>query len=54
MKIKSFAEFKNKFGYVSVITPGSINEKPVIINRFLQCKMGEGKALKFEIQILKS
>jgi EPS-associated MarR family transcriptional regulator len=51
--MKNFAQSKNKFGYVYVLTPSGIAEKVAITHRFLQRKMEEYEALKTEIQVLK-
>lgn len=54
VKIKNFANSKNKFGYVYVLTPSGIAEKATITHRFLQRKMEEYELLKAEIKALKS
>jgi EPS-associated MarR family transcriptional regulator len=54
VKMKNFATFKNKFGYVYVLTPTGISEKTTIIHRFLKCKMDEYEDLKVEIEALRS
>jgi EPS-associated MarR family transcriptional regulator len=54
VKMRSFANSKNKFGYVYVLTPAGITEKAAITQRFLQRKMEEYEALREEIQILKT
>ena len=54
VKMKNFANSKNKFGYVYVLTPTGIAEKATITHRFLQRKMDEYEALKVEIEALKS
>jgi EPS-associated MarR family transcriptional regulator len=53
VKMKNFAESKNKFGYVYVLTPTGLAEKAAITHRFLQRKIEEYEALKTEIQLLK-
>jgi EPS-associated MarR family transcriptional regulator len=53
VKMRNFAQSKNKFGYVYVLTPSGIAEKAAITHRFLQRKMEEYEALKTEIQVLK-
>ncbi len=53
VKMKNFANSKNKFGYVYVLTPAGISEKAAITQRFLQRKMDEYKSLKAEIKALK-
>lgn len=52
VKMKSFANSKNKFGYVYVLTPTGIAEKAALTHRFLQRKMKEYEALKAEISLL--
>ena len=54
VKMKNFANAKNKFGYVYVLTPTGMAEKAAITHRFLQRKMDEYEALKAEIEALKS
>lgn len=54
VKMKNFANSKNKFGYVYVLTPTGIAEKADIAHRFLQRKMDEYEVLKVEIEVLKS
>jgi EPS-associated MarR family transcriptional regulator len=53
VKMRNFAQSKNKFGYVYVLTPSGIAEKAAITHQFLQRKMEEYKALKAEIRLLK-
>lgn len=54
VKMKNFANSKNKFGYVYVLTPTGIAEKAAITHRFLQRKMDEYEALRAEIETLKA
>lgn len=54
VKMKNFANSKNKFGYVYVLTPTGMAEKAVITNRFVRRKIEEYEALKAEIEALKS
>ncbi len=54
VKMQNFANSKNKFGYVYVLTPSGIAEKAAITHRFLQRKMDEYEALKAEIEALKA
>lgn len=54
VKMKNFANSKNKFGYVYVLTPTGMAEKAAITHRFLQRKMDEYEALKTEIEALRS
>ena len=53
VKMKNFANSKNKFGYVYVLTPTGMAEKAAITHRFLQRKMAEYEALHAEIGALK-
>ncbi len=53
VKMKNFANSKNKFGYVYVLTPTGMAEKAAITHRFLQRKMAEYEALHAEIEALK-
>lgn len=54
VKMKNFANSKNKFGYVYVLTPTGMAEKAAITHRFLQRKMDEYEALRAEIEYLRS
>ncbi len=54
VKMKNFANSKNKFGYVYVLTPTGLSEKAAITHRFLQRKMDEYQVLKAEIEALRS
>jgi EPS-associated MarR family transcriptional regulator len=54
VKMKNFANSKNKFGYVYLLTPTGVEEKTAITHRFLQRKMDEYYALKAEIEALKT
>ena len=54
VKMKNFANSKNKFGYVYELTPTGLVEKAAITHRFLQRKMDEYDALKAEIEALRS
>jgi EPS-associated MarR family transcriptional regulator len=49
VKMKNFANSKNKFGYVYVLTPAGMAEKAVITHRFLQRKIEEYECLRNEI-----
>ena len=53
VKMNNFANSKNKFGYVYVLTPIGITEKAAITHRFLQRKIDEYEALKAEIEALR-
>jgi EPS-associated MarR family transcriptional regulator len=52
VKMKNFANSKNKFGYVYVLTPRGIAEKTDVTHHFLKRKMEEYEALKTEIKAL--
>ena len=54
VKMKNFANSKNKFGYVYVLTPRGINEKARLTSAFLKRKLEEYEALKTEIEALKT
>lgn len=54
VKMKNFANSKNKFGYVYVLTPSGIAEKAAITHRFLQRKIEEYEVLSAEIEALKN
>lgn len=54
VKMKNFANSKNKFGYVYVLTPRGVAHKALLAGRFLQRKMDEYDALKKEIESLHS
>jgi EPS-associated MarR family transcriptional regulator len=54
VKMKNFANSKNKFGYRYVLTPSGLAEKAAITHRFLQRKMDEYEALKAEIDALRA
>lgn len=54
VKMKNFANSKNKFGYVYVLTPRGMVEKAAITQGFLLRKMAEYDALKAEIDALKA
>lgn len=54
VKMKNFANSKNKFGYVYVLTPKGISEKATLTHQFLIRKMEEYEALKSEIETLKA
>ena len=54
VKMKNFANSKNKFGYVYVLTPTGMVEKTAITHRFLRRKIDEYGALKAEIVALRS
>jgi EPS-associated MarR family transcriptional regulator len=54
VKMQNFANSKNKFGYVYVLTPRGIKERAKLTSEFLKRKMEEYEALKAEIETLKT
>ncbi len=54
VQMKNFANSKNKFGYVYVLTPRGVAERAAITHRFIQRKMQEYEALRAEIEALQS
>jgi EPS-associated MarR family transcriptional regulator len=54
VKMVNFANSKNKFGYVYMLTPSGIVEKANLTKRFLKHKMQEYEALRAEIETLQS
>ena len=54
VKVQSFSQSKNKFGYIYILTPKGIAEKASLTGRFLRRKMAEYEALKVEIEALAS
>ncbi len=54
VKMVNFANSKNKFGYVYMLTPSGIAEKATLTKRFLKRKLQEYEELKTEIETLKS
>ena len=53
VKMKNFANSKNKFGYVYVLTPSGLAEKTSLTQRFLKRKIEEYELLKAEIEALR-
>ena len=53
IKVQNFANSKNKFGYVYVLTPSGISEKAKLTSAFLKRKMEEYETLRTEIAMLK-
>jgi EPS-associated MarR family transcriptional regulator len=53
IKMQNFAESKNKFGYMYILTPSGIAEKALLAQGFLKRKMAEYEALKAEIEVLR-
>lgn len=54
VKMANFANSKNKFGYIYVLTPTGLAEKAALTSRFLKRKMQEYEALRAEIETLQS
>ncbi len=54
VKMQSFRQSKNKFGYVYLLTPKGISEKITLTGKFLERKQAEFEALKAEIESLKA
>lgn len=54
VKMQNFAQSKNKFGYVYVLTPKGISEKAALTGQFLKRKLAEYEALRAEIENLRS
>ena len=52
IKVQSFSQSKNKFGYVYILTPRGISEKAALASNFLKRKRAEYEALKLEIESL--
>ena len=52
VKVQSFTQSKNKFGYIYVLTPQGIAEKTLLAGRFLKRKMTEYEELQTEIEAL--
>jgi EPS-associated MarR family transcriptional regulator len=53
-KVQNFSQFKNKFGYICVLTPQGMLEKVSLASRFLQRKQAEYETLRTEIDSLKA
>ena len=54
VKMVNFANSKNKFGYIYVLTHIGLAEKTALTKRFLRRKLQEYEALKAEIEALQS
>lgn len=54
VKMQNFANSKNKFGYVYMLTPSGMAKKAAISHRFLKRKMADYALLKAEIEALRS
>lgn len=53
VKVQSFSESKNKFGYVYLLTPSGLSHKAALTGRFLKRKLEEYEALQAEIEALR-
>ena len=54
VKVQSFSQSKNKFGYIYVLTPRGLSEKITLTGSFLKRKQAEYKALEAEIESLRA
>lgn len=54
VKVQSFSQSKNKFGYIYVLTPKGLSEKITLTGSFLMRKQAEYEALKIEIESLRA
>jgi EPS-associated MarR family transcriptional regulator len=52
VKVQSFGQSKNKFGYIYLLTPAGISQKAQMTAQFLQRKLLEHHQLTQEIQAL--
>ena len=53
VKMKNFANSKNKFGYIYVITPLGIAENARLTSKFLQRKLKEYEVIRDEIESIR-
>jgi len=54
VKIDSFSQSKNKFGYMYLLTPAGAAQKMALTSQFLKRKLIEYERLKIEIESLRS
>ena len=54
VKVQSFSQSKNMFGYMYLLTPAGIAHTATLTGRFLQRKLSEYEALRAEIEVLRS
>jgi EPS-associated MarR family transcriptional regulator len=54
VKVQTFGQSKNKFGYIYVLTPQGLATKAALTGRFLQRKLAEYQALQAEIAALRA
>jgi EPS-associated MarR family transcriptional regulator len=52
VKMQSFTNSKNKFGYIYLLTPDGVIQKTLLTGKFLKRKLLEYEALRAEIQSL--
>lgn len=53
VKMQSFSQSKNKFGYVYTLTPSGVAHRAALTARFLRRKMEEFEELKTEVEALR-
>ena len=53
VKMQTFKESKNKFGYVYLLTPSGVAAKAALTGRFLQRKLKEHEEMSAEIESLR-
>ncbi|QDD13357.1 MarR family EPS-associated transcriptional regulator [Candidatus Methylopumilus rimovensis] len=54
LKINNFQKNSNKSAYLYLLTPAGLSNKAILATSFLKRKMDEYKALKMEIDMVKS
>ena len=54
IKINNFRKNTNKLAYLYLLTPSGISKKTMLTSSFLKRKINEYKALKMEIEIIRS
>jgi hypothetical protein len=54
VKMRNFANSKDKFGYVFMLTPSGVVENTALMHLFLRRKLDEYEVLKLEIEALKA
>ena len=54
LKINNFQKNSNKSAYLYLLTPSGLSNKAILATSFLKRKMDEYKALKMEIDLVKS
>lgn len=53
VKVKNFANSRNKLGYAYVLTPHGVAEKAALTRRFLKRKLAEYEELRMEVDALR-